>query len=336
MSDSSTKTINVGIVGYGGAFNMGRAHGQACEETGMKVVAVCDLDASREAVAQEDFPGVAFYTDYKKLVEDPSIGLVINILPHNLHANVCIDAMNAGKHVVVEKPMCMNVAEADAMVDAANKNGVMLSVFHNRRWDGDFQTIRDLIQRGIIGDVFHIEACMGGMHHPGTWWRSYKDISGGAMFDWGAHIVDWILQFVPQAVKGVDGYYHKLRWHDVSNEDHTELVMRFEGGATAQVEISYIAAASKPRWRILGTKGAIVMVGWDKIEVSVDHEGYIAKFDAPMKQSDWKAYYRNIYGHLANGEELVVKAEESRRNIAIIEAAEESSKAGHTIVPKHA
>jgi scyllo-inositol 2-dehydrogenase (NADP+) len=331
----ANEQIQVGIIGYGGAFNMGRAHGQACEETGMKVVAVCDIDPDREAVAKEDFPACDYYTDYKELLKHPGVGLVINILPHNLHASVCIDAMNAGKNVVVEKPMCMNVAEADAMIEAAERNKVMLSVFHNRRWDGDFNTIKELIDQGMIGDVFHIEAAMGGMHHPGTWWRSYKDISGGAMFDWGAHIVDWILQFVPQNVKGVDGYYHKLRWHDISNEDHTELVIRFESGVTAQVEISYIAAATKPRWRILGTKGAIVMPGWDRIEVTVDHEGHLAKFDAPMKQSDWKAYYRNIWDHLANGANLVVKASESRRNIAIIEAAERSSEKGQTVKPAH-
>ncbi|MBC8063446.1 MAG: Gfo/Idh/MocA family oxidoreductase, partial [Chlorobia bacterium] len=114
MSDS--KQINVGIVGYGGAFNMGRAHGEACQETGMKVVAVCDIDASRETNAQEDFPGCAFYTDYRELLKDPNINLVINILPHNLHGSVCVEAAKAGKHVVVEKPMCVNVAEADAMI----------------------------------------------------------------------------------------------------------------------------------------------------------------------------------------------------------------------------
>lgn len=331
----STSNINVGIIGYGGAFNMGRQHGQACEETGMRIVAVCDLDPAREAAAKEDFPAASFHTDYHDLLKVEGLDLVINILPHNLHASVCIDALNLGKHVVVEKPMCMNVAEADAMIDAAKATNVMLSVFHNRRWDGDYNTIKDLISEGMIGDVFHIEACMGGFHNPGTWWRSYKEISGGAMFDWGAHIIDWILQLVPVQVKSVDGYYHKLKWHEVSNEDHTELVMRFENGTTAQVEVSYIAAATKPRWRILGTKGAIVMQGWDRIEVLVDHEGHIARFDAPIKKSDWNAYYRNIWEHLTQGTELVVKAEESRRNISIIEAAEESSKAGHSIVPKH-
>ena len=332
---SQLQSVTVGIIGYGGAFNMGRQHGQTCEETGMKVIAICDIDPARRDSAIQDFPEATFTTEYKELIANPAIDLVINILPHNLHGSVCVDALRAGKHVVVEKPMAVNVNEADAMIDAAQNAGKMLSVFHNRRWDGDFNTIREIVQKGLIGDVFHIEAAMGGMHHPGTWWRSYKEISGGAMFDWGAHIIDWILQIVPAEVSGVDGYYHKLRWHDVSNEDHTELVIRFQNGATAQVEISYLAAIGKPRWRILGTKGAIVMPSWDQIEVSVDHDGYLAKFHPPIKPSDWKAYYVNIWEHLTQGVELAVKAAESRRNIAVIEAAEESSRLKRTVEPRH-
>jgi predicted dehydrogenase len=176
---------------------------------------------------------------------------------------------------------------------------------------------------------------MGGMHKPGSWWRSDKSISGGAMFDWGAHIIDWILHLVPQQVSGVDGYYHKLRWTENTNEDHTELVIRFEGGQTAQVEISALAAASKPRWRILGTKGAIVMNEWNKIEVTVDHQGHLAKFEERVPDSDWQAYYNNVAGHLMRGENLVVKPEQARRVISIIEAAEKSSGAKSTVKPAY-
>lgn len=335
MSNSEVGTIGAAIIGYGGAFNMGRHHGQAIEGAGMKVVAACDIDAARVATAAEDFPGIDTYTSVDELLKNPKVDLCIIILPHNLHASVSVQCSNAGKHVVVEKPMCTSVAEADAMVEAASKAGKMLSVFHNRRWDGDFVTIRELIQQGMIGDVFHLEACMGGMHEPGSWWRTNKQISGGAMFDWGAHIIDWIFHFVPEEMAGVDGYFHKLRWHNVTNEDHTELVIRFAGGQTAQVEMSSLAASSKPRWRILGTHGAIVMQNWNEIEVTVDHKGHLAKFTMKPKDSDWPAYYRNIAGHLMQGEDLVVKADEARRIIAAIEAAEQSSGQKSTVVPAY-
>lgn len=328
--------VRAAIIGYGGAFNMGKAHGDAIIEAGMTVVAACDADPSRVAAAAKDFPGIRTYSDYKELLKDPEIDLVIVILPHNLHAPVAIEAAKNGKHVVVEKPMCTSVAEADAMVSAAHAAGTMLSVFHNRRWDGDFQTILEIIQKGTIGDVFHIEACMGGYHGPNNWWRDDKVISGGAMFDWGAHIIDWILHFVPQEVAGVDGYYHKLVWFEKkSNEDHCELVIRFASGPTAQVEISSIAAVGKPRWRILGTRGAIEMASRDKMKVYGLIDGNVASYEPRMKKSDWHAYYRNIAGHLMRGEDLNVKPEQARRIISVIEAAERSSADKKTALPAY-
>ncbi len=327
--------VRAGVIGYGGAFSMGKYHGEMINAAGMQMAAACDIDASRMAIAAADFPGIRTYTEVDALLKDPEIDLVIVILPHNLHAPVAIEAAKNGKHVIVEKPMCISVAQADGMIDAARASGVMLSVFHNRRFDGDFMTIRSIIERGLIGDVFHIEAMMGGLHAPGKWWRSDKKISGGAMFDWGAHIIDWILNLVPRPVVNVDGYFQKLRWFEQTNEDHTELTMRFEGGASATVEISSLAAASKDRWRILGTRGSLVMRSWDKIEVTVDHEGYLAKFEPQVMKTSQQAYYDNIAGHLMRGEDLCVKPEEARRIIAVIEAAERSSAAQASVKPAY-
>jgi predicted dehydrogenase len=229
--------VRAAVIGYGGAFNMGKAHAEWMNKAGMTTVAACDVDPKRVAQAVDDFPGIRTYTSVDDLLKDPEVDLCVVILPHNLHASVAIQCAEAGKHVIVEKPMCISVAEADAMIAAAEKSGVMLSIFHNRRHDGDFLTIRDLIQKGTIGEVFHLEACLGGYHQPGSWWRSSKEISGGAMFDWGAHMIDWILNLVPEEIVGVDGYYHKRRWVDVSNEDHTELSIRYASGANAKVEI---------------------------------------------------------------------------------------------------
>lgn len=335
MSASNLETVRAAVVGYGGAFGMGKYHGEMINAAGMQIVAACDVDPARMAVAATDFPGIRTYTSVDDLLEDPEVDLVVLILPHNMHAPVAVQAAKKGKHVIVEKPMCISVLEADAMIEAAAASKVMLSIFHNRRFDGDFMTIRELIEKGVIGDVFHIEAMMGGLHPMGNWWRSEKAISGGNMFDWGAHIIDWILHLAPKQVVGVDGYYQKLRWFEHTNEDHTELTIRFEGGANATVEISNLAAASKDRWRILGTKGAIVMRSWDKLEVFVDHDGYIAKFEPHMQKTNQQAYYNNIAGHLMRGEDLGVKAEEARRIIAIIEAAEQSSNAQRTVTPAY-
>jgi hypothetical protein len=116
----------------------------------------------------------------------PDVDLAVIVLPHNLHAPVSIQCSQAGKHVIVEKPMCVTVEEATQMLDAARGAGKMLSVFHNRRQDADYRTLRDIVvEKKLIGEVFKIEVWSGGFNkqNPG-WWRSSKEISGGYFYDW--------------------------------------------------------------------------------------------------------------------------------------------------------
>jgi scyllo-inositol 2-dehydrogenase (NADP+) len=212
----------------------------------------------------------------------------------------------------------------------------MLSVFHNRRHDGDYMVIRDIIDRGIIGDVYHVEISGTGWGNPGTWWRADKAISGGAMYDWGAHFMDWVLNFVPSKVAGVNGYFHKRVWMDATNEDQTQAIVRFENGCVCDIQLGNIDMAPRRRWRILGTKGAIVDGERERnITVHVLHEGMRAVMHVPYKSDDWQAYYNNIAAHLKDGAELEVKPEEARRVIAIFQAAEKSSKSGKTEKPDY-
>lgn len=335
MADKPTNRIHGAVIGYGGAFNMGKAHANWMNAAGIPTVAACDVDPARMEAARTDFPGIRTYSSVKALLKDEEVGLCVVILPHNLHARVAIQCAEAGKHVVVEKPMCLTVKEADAMIAAARAAGVTLTVFHNRRHDGDFLAIREVIQKGLIGEVFHIEA--NGSHYgpPGKWWRADKKISGGAMYDWGAHFLDWILNLVPSEVAGVTGFFQKRRWLESSNEDHTHAVIRFANGCMADLQISSLAAAGKPRWRILGTLGAIVDEGRDALSVTVSHEGLLATARVPYKPTDWQAYYNDLARHLYEGAELDVKPEQARRIIAILEAAEKSSKTGKTEAPAY-
>lgn len=335
MKRDATTPIRAAVIGYGGAFNMGRGHANWMNEAGMQTVAACDIDPARVEAAQADFPGLRTYTDMADLLRDGDVDLCVVILPHNMHADAAVRCADAGKHVVVEKPMCITVAEADAMIEAAERNDVMLSVFHNRRHDGDYLAIKQAIGDGLIGDVFHIEAAGGGYGHPGTWWRADKRISGGAMYDWGAHFLDWMLNLMPARMVGVDGWFQKRVWHDVTNEDHVHAAIRFDNGAVAQLEISSICRAPKPRWRILGTKGAIVDDGKDPFTVYVGHEGHAATLRIPYGKTDWKAYYAGIVAHLQHGADLDVKPEQARRTIAVLEAAEQSSSEGHTVTPAY-
>jgi len=169
-----SQVIRVGLIGYGPAFGMGKYHADYMAETsGLETVAVADINPKALRQARQEL-GEEILT---------------------FHAKLAIQCLQAGKHVVVEKPMCLSYREAEKMMQAARDNDCMLTVFHNRRWDGDYVAIKKAITDGLIGEVFHIEAYMGGWSKPRDWWRSDKKISGGAFYDWGAHYLDWVLLF---------------------------------------------------------------------------------------------------------------------------------------------
>ena len=137
--------IRGAVIGYGAAFNMGHAHAVMMRETeGIECVAVCDVDEERTRAAKEDFPDMRTYNRIENLLEDEAVDLVANVLPHNVHCSVTLECLKAGKHVVVEKPMCITIAEATEMINTAKDNGLMLSVHHNRRWDADFWDVARL------------------------------------------------------------------------------------------------------------------------------------------------------------------------------------------------
>jgi len=326
------KVIQGAVIGYGPAFNMGKHHAEQMVNTeGIECVAICDIDRSRTRAAKKDFPDVTTYNNIRTMLKRADFDLVSVVLPHNLHAEVTIECLKAGKHVIVEKPMCITIAEATEMINTAEENGVMLSVYHNRRWDSDFWTLLGLVKSGVIGAVFHVEMWGGGYGKPrADWWRSDKKISGGAMYDWGAHYLDWLLNIIPAKMINVTGFFHPNRvWTDITNEDHVQALIRFADGAVADVQMSSIAKVGKPQWRVLGEKGAIVSER-GKFRVYSVEKGWPEEQEVEFKRRPGPSYYQNIVVHLQTGEKLIVKPEEARRVIAVMELAEKSSKSHQT------
>jgi len=326
-------TISCGVLGYGG---MGKFHVEKINQTpGLAVIAVCDANLERIELARQEHPNLkGYFTNLDEMLAMPELDLIFVVVPHNAHAQATIKCLEAGKHVVVEKPMCLTVEEANAMINKAKEKQRMLSVFHNRRWDNDYLLIKDIVSRGLIGEMFHIEASGEGYGHPGFWWRSDKEISGGIMYDWGAHFIDWILNLVPSKITQIMGDFQKRIWHSITNEDYGQVIIRFENGVTADYMASNTSAIARPKWRILGTLGAIEEANWNEVRLisytSGIRQDSILKPDAT---GAWGEYYRNIADHLLMKEELIVKPEQARRVIGVIEAAQRSAQLGTSIPP---
>jgi predicted dehydrogenase len=326
------RKITAGVLGYGGAFNMGLRHGEAVnQQHNAQTVAVCDIDPKRVEQARSELgEAIKTYTDPQKFLADGEFDLCIQILPHNLHADYCIKALEAGKHVVTEKPFCITLDEADRMLAAAHKHQRMLSCYHNRRWDGDFRTILQLVRDGAIGQVFRVDAASAKFGEPRPWWRSSKEISGGSMYDWGAHYMDWTLNIMNKRIKSVTGDFQpNRRWHQATIEDYTYALVRFEDDTTATLEQGNLAAVSRDGWRILGSSGGLSNPGPGKpISMRQFRDGRMIESHVDVGGGDSLPYYQNVINHLIMDEQLVVTPEQARRAIGVIYLAEQSAMQG--------
>ncbi|MFZ2655804.1 MAG: Gfo/Idh/MocA family oxidoreductase, partial [Victivallales bacterium] len=188
--------IKVGVIGYGGAFNMGKSHLNEMKKAGMTPTAVAEIDKERLKVAETDFPGIETYTSVAEMLKKSDVNLLAIITPHNTHAKLAIQCLKAGRHIVCEKPLAITTAECDAMIAEAKKNNLVASTYHNRHWDGCILDAVKKVRSGAIGEVVRVEAHMGGWGQPGDWWRTSRTISGGILYDWGVHLLEYSFQIL--------------------------------------------------------------------------------------------------------------------------------------------
>jgi scyllo-inositol 2-dehydrogenase (NADP+) len=343
-SYSKASEIKVGVVGYGGAFNMGRSHLNQMKAAGMTPIAVTEVDPQRLEAAKTDFPGIETYKSVSEMLKKSPVDLVVIITPHNTHAPLAIQCLKAGRHVVCEKPLAITTAEVDSMIAAARKAGVMLSTYHNRHWDGCIlEALRRIKKEKVIGDIVRIECHMGGYGKPGDWWRSSRKISGGILYDWGVHLLEYSLQLINAPIVEVSGFAHhghwanQIVWKDDANEDEAFAVVRFKGGQWLTLCISALDSKRKEGiLEITGTKGTYLMEGDDaRIFVhGADRSIVTTYFRNPPGQIH--RYYENIRDHLVKGKPLVITGEWSRRPIHILDLAVRSAKLGRTLPARHA
>ena len=337
----SKEKIKIGVIGYGGAYNMGRAHLLEAKQAGMVLSAVTDLDVERLAVAKDDFPEIQTYTSVAEMLRKSDVDIVTIITPHNTHANLAVQCLNAGRHAVVEKPFAITTAECDRMIAAAEKKKVMLSTYHNRHWDGCILQAVKQIGKGRIGDIVRIEAHMGAWREPREWWRSSRSISGGILYDWGIHILEYSLQLIQAGIVEVSGFAANglwaasNRWKEDTNEDEAAAFVRFDNGAYINLRMSSLDGNPKPgQLEITGTKGSYVFDG-RTYELIVPKKGSTVREAGNNPKSESWRFYRNVADHLTNGAKLIITPQWARRPVHIIDLAVRSAKAGKALKAKY-
>jgi len=351
-------TLGVAVVGYGPFGGMGYLHGLATTETsGLALVAAADSVSARLDAARNDFPDLRPHDSAESLAADPGVDVAIIATPPVLHAEIAVQLLRAGKHVVVEKPMCLTVADANMLIETARKVDRTVTVHQSRRWDTDWLAIRRLVGRGDLGEVFNIETFVGGFEHPCRAWHSEESVSGGAVYDWGSHHIDWIIQAYGSAPARVLCSTHTRVWHDTTNVDQLSVWMQWADGREATFRQSDICAIRRPKFHIEGTAGTLEghyepvrqddVVPGRGFRAAVSHHAErpvdltVARYDgdhglvqsrvAPAPNPGW-GFHRNLANHLLLGEELAVKPEQSREVVSVLEAAHRSGGEGGALI----
>ena len=294
--------------------------------------------------------GVKGYACLDEALDDRAVQLVVLATPHNVHAEQAVRILDAGRDCVVDKVMALTADEADRMIAARDRSGRMLSVFHNRRWDWDFVTIKNVFDQGLIGQPLLIESSVCRHSAPRSW-RGKAAEAGTILHDWGAHLVDHALQFGLGPCRRLVAWVLDAPWEGVDSGGHGEIVMEFDQTMFI-VQTSRICRIDRPRWWIVGSAGGFVKTGIDPQEDAlragdIDRAreletdqgvlraatagGEVAESRVSSIHAHWDSYYANIAGHLVRGEPLAVTAEQAREVVKVLEAAVQSSR-NHAVV----
>ena len=332
--------MRVGLLAYGA---IGHEHNRAIQATdGLELAAVCDVNPDRVAAARDLAPDAVGFADATVMLDSGLVDVVVVSTPPNSHYEWAREALNRGVHVVLEKPMALTADQCDEVMKLAEVNGLTLVVYQNRRFDPDFVTLRRLIREGVIGEVFQYDSFVGGYSRPCDYWHSDAAVSGGAIFDWGSHYLDQILDVFDAPVAHVSGMNHKRHWWHVTNADHAVVTVTFTDGTQATFVNSDLAAARPPKYRVLGTEGAVVGE-WDPAaEPAVAdlparlflHRPDGSRTPVELDVVEPYAFHRELAAHLASGMPMQVSAAQSRDVVAVMQAAEDSAlDFGRPVVP---
>jgi predicted dehydrogenase len=340
--------VRVGIVGYGLA---GRTlHGSLIRAVdGLTVTAVVTRSPERAAAVVHDHPGATVCADLDDLLAT-RCDLVVLASPNPLHAEQAVAVLAAGRAVVVDKPLATSVDAARRVRDEADRRGLLLSPFHNRRWDSDTLTARKLLTDGVLGPLHRWESRFERFRPQVTdavWKRDPE--AGGILLDLGTHLTDAAAYVLGRPTS----VYAEIaaRRPDALVDDDAFLALAHPGGAIAHLWVSAIAADPGPRLRLRGTRGGWTVPELDGQEAALrdgvdpaqpgwgiepaEHWGRLTTVEGTSPYEpvpgDWPAYYRGIEQALRTGSPPPVTAEEGVAVLEILAAARRSAASGAVV-----
>ncbi|MFI2211068.1 Gfo/Idh/MocA family oxidoreductase [Streptomyces sp. NPDC020141] len=348
--------LRVGLVGYGLAGSVFHAPLIAAEP-GLVLDTVVTANPDRREQARTEHPGVRLATAPEELwARAGELDLVVIASPNKTHVPLATAALEAGLAVVVDKPLAAAAAEARALAALAERRGLLLSVFQNRRWDNDFLTLTRVIESGELGDVQRFESRFERWRpQPKGGWRESGDPEeiGGLLYDLGSHVVDQALTLFGPAVR----VYAEsdTRRPGAEADDDTFIALTHANGVRSHLYMSATAAQLGPRFRVLGSSAGFVTYGLDPQEAALragerpspgasgwgaegeSSWGRVGAGESPLTgggrpvetvPGDYPAYYAAVAAALREGTAPPVTAAQAAAALDVLEAARRSAREG--------
>jgi scyllo-inositol 2-dehydrogenase (NADP+) len=347
--------IDVGLIGFGLA---GRAfHAQVIRAVpGLRLAAILQRTGN-EAAAQ--YPDVRIVRSLEELLSISEIRLIVIATPNETHFLLAQQCLAAGRDVLVDKPFTTTLSEAVELVESAKQKGRLLTVYQNRRYDGDFQAIRQLVASGVLGRIVGFETNYDRFRpqlKPGAW-RERSGPGTGIFFDIGPHLIDHALLLfgLPEALTAD---IHVERDGAVA-DDAFDVAFHYPRGLRADLRSSILAAATRPRFTIHGTQGAYVKLTVDPQEsnlrrgyiptdaawgaepeenwglLTLSENGAFTQRRVPSAACDYRDFYANLRDAILGKAELAVTPEWALDVMRLLELARQSSNERRTVsVPR--
>ncbi len=298
--------------------------------------------------SEEKYPQSKIVRNYMEILNDPEIELIVVNTPDHLHYTMAKDALLAGKHVIVEKPFTQNSIQGEELVALAAKNKRILSVYHNRRFDGDSLTVQQILKEGQLGRIVEYEAHYDRFRNQiSQSWKEKPETGASIVFNLGSHLIDQTLFLFGMPIE-VWAKIDKLR-EGVLTDDFLEIKMIYSR-MVASLKASYLVKEPGPKYLLHGTMGSFIKSGSDPQEESlnkgnlpigkdwgrdnqsdwgilntVDEKGNEKRIAIETLQGNYMVYYDNSYNAIVKGEALRIPASQGLQVIRIIEAAYKSN-----------
>lgn len=341
------KIIRIGLIGYG---TSGRFfHAPIIDSvSGFELYKVCVSNEEKIRTLKANFKNIIVVSEADDIIFDDEVELVVIAVPNVAHYSLAKRALENGKHVIIEKPFTIDTSQAEELIELSNQKQKILTVYHNRRWDSDFRTVKKVIESQLLGDIVEYEAHFDRFKttFKSNSWKEIQGPGAGVLYDLGSHLIDQALCLFGKPKE----LFADLRTQRENTNiiDNFEVILNYDN-LKVTLKSGMLVRKLGPRFTVIGTKGSFIKYGidvqeeslkngvipknienwgvepeniWGSIYTTVNGVNISGKLES--EKGDYRLFYKNIYRSVLQGEGLEINSLQAKDTIKVIELCQKS------------